>query len=121
MLQKLGQKAIGNAKTYYLLGQSLKQLGLFKDAKVILYKAQAYDCSLWRGNIIFNKVLITEAERNAIDVIDFNAIVNSNFGKNILFEDEIFPQAIYYEELTKEIIKKVKIYFDLKETRKEKL
>lgn len=115
LLQKTGQKAPGNATTYFLLGQSLKNLGLFRDAKVILYKAGAYDCSLWRGNIIFNKVLITESERNGIDVIDFNAIVNDNFGKNILFKDDIYPQAIYYQKLTKKISEKVTKYFNVKD------
>lgn len=115
LLQKLGQQTVGNAKTYYLLGQSLKNLGLFKDAKVILYQAQTYDCALWRGNIIFNKIMITEAEKHGVDIIDFNAIVNNNFGKNILFLDELYPQEIYYDTLIKQIYRKVKEYFNIKE------
>ena len=102
-LQELGNITLANAKTWYLLGQALKKSGLYKDAKSILYRAQAFDCGLWRGHMGFNKTLITSSEAHDIEVVDFNRIVNSNYGENILFFDEVTPQNIYYERLVDEL------------------
>ncbi len=106
-LQKILKKNLGNAQVYYLLGQALKKIGLFKDAKSLLYRAQTFDCHPFRGNMVFNRIQIQIAEKNEFDIIDFNKLVNTQFGQNVLFIDDIFPQNIFYDQLINKLTQKI--------------
>ena len=102
-LKKLLKENVANAQIYYLLGQALKEQGSFRDAKSLLYRAQAFDCKLFRGNMIFNRIQMQIAERNKVGVIDFNKMVNNEFGKGQIFIDDIFPVDDFYNQLVKEL------------------
>lgn len=107
------EAAPGNALSYHLLGQVLAKLGRFKEARVYLENSTAFDCETWRGNVLFNNMQRRLAEKNELPLIDFDDLVNQNYGKNILFLDELFPQELYYEQLMeiiqRSIIKSLKI------------
>ncbi|WP_372652089.1 hypothetical protein [Halobacteriovorax sp.] len=107
-LKKLLSQSIGNAQTYYLLGVAQLNQGLLKEAKENLSMAATYDCGNWRSNAIFNKLINRNAKKNGIKVIDFSEIVTRGLGRNITFEDEYYPQSIYYNKLQKELILTIK-------------
>lgn len=107
-LKKLLSQSIGNAQTYYLLGKAQLNQGLLKDAKENLAMAATYDCGNWRGNAIFNTLMNRNAKKNGIKAIDFSEIVTRGLGRNITFEDEYYPQSIYYNKLQKELILTIK-------------
>ncbi len=103
-LKRLLSQSIANAQTYFLLGRAQLGQGLISKAKKSLSLAAAYDCGNWRSNAIFNKLIIDNAKKNGIKVIDFSTIVESGLGRNITFVDEYYPQSIYYNKLQKELI-----------------
>ena len=111
-LQKILPKTRGHARAYYLLGQGLKRMGHFKDAKSVLYRAMLYDCWPFRGNMIFNRIQVQIAEKNQFEIIDFNRLVNRQYGQESsspsLFADDIFPQDIFYRKVVSELAGKVK-------------
>ncbi len=112
-LKKLLSQSIGNAQTYYLLGKAQLNQGLLKDAKENLSMAATYDCGNWRSNSIFNKLIIKNAKKNGIKSIDFSEIVTRGLGRNITFEDEYYPQSIYYNKLQKELMLTIKSIFKI--------
>ncbi len=111
-LQKILPQMHGHAQAYYLLGQGLKRMGHFKDAKSVLYRAMLYDCWPFRGNMIFNRIQVQIAEKNQFEIIDFNRLVNRQFNavdsSASLFTDDIYPQDVFYRQVISELTVKVK-------------
>lgn len=107
------EAAPGNALSYHLLGRITSKLGRFSESRAYLENSTAFDCDTWRGSVVFNNMIRRMAEKNELPMIDFDDLVNQNYGNNVLFLDEIFPQEIYYEQLVsllqKSIIKALKI------------
>ena len=97
-----------NARNHYLLGMTSKKIGKLQEAIESLKKASIYDCELWRGTPILNKILKQNIQKTGVNYIDFNQQIQSNFSKNILFFDEIYPQHIFYEKLLKTLKEKIK-------------
>lgn len=110
---QLAQNTTGNSLAQYYLGKTLINLGRFQEARRALYFAGVYDCSLWRGNIVFNKIIIEETEKLNIPLIDFNGMINANLGKDVLFIDKIYPQEIYWEQLTTKLVSDIKTLLQL--------
>lgn len=109
--QRLGELqplSLANAKSYYLLGMATKGIGRAQDARGILYRASAFDCSQGRPTLIGYKILLENMERESVPLIDFNRIVNRSFGSNVLFFDEFIPQGIFYQELMDELKAEIK-------------
>ena len=107
------EAAPGNALTYHLMGKISTALGRYKEARTYLENSSAFDCETWRGNVVFNNMMRRIAEKNELPLIDFDDMVNQNYGENILFLDDYYPQEIYYESLVpvlqRSIIKSLKI------------
>lgn len=112
-LKSLLSQSIGNAQTYYLLGKALLNQGRIKESKENFNLAATYDCGNWRSNIIFSKMITASAKKNNIKVLDFAEIVESGFGRNITFIDELYPQAIYYSKLQNELILTIKTILNI--------
>ena len=97
----------GNALSFYLRGQSYKRMGQLRKAKASLYRAGLYDCDTSRGSIIFNKIMLTLAEKQNLTIVDFNSIVNNNFGEEKLFIEDLYPKKAYYQQLIGVVEKEV--------------
>ena len=108
LLTPLAKNTFGNARTHFLLGRAYLLEGNLKKSKEQFSIASALDCANWRANPIFNKLLVNHSKKNDIKVIDFSKIVDASFGKNITFKDDLFPQDLYYQKLSKEIILTIK-------------
>jgi len=104
----------GNALSVYLHGKAAMALGKEKEAKRLLNMATALECENWRSNAIFNSIIKDSALSNDLHFIDFHFGITRSLGKNVLFMDDIYPQALFYQALSKEIIKKIKIIFKLR-------
>jgi hypothetical protein len=89
-----------NAKLLYIHGKIAKNLGKTKEAAKYLKLSSAFDCNLWRGNIVYNSILKKVARNNEISVFDFQKLIESEWTQNITFMDDIYPQNIYYEKLS---------------------
>lgn len=99
----LGNSIQGNAKNYYLLGMALENMGRFEEAALALNQGSAFDCHPWRSNIVFNNIIRTKINEKNVYVVDFDKIVNQNFGIRNLFIDEIYPKMEFYDILGVEI------------------
>lgn len=100
--------ANASAKVMFVHGKIAKNLGKLKEAAFYLKMAMAYDCKQWRGNPVYNKILTQIAIRNDVPILDFQKILERQWTKNILFEDEIYPQNLYYEKVAKILAAKIK-------------
>jgi hypothetical protein len=69
------------------------------EARQALEKAAIFDCKEWRASPIHNQLINKTASKTKSVVFDFNELVYSNWGKNILFESALYPQNLYYEQL----------------------
>ena len=112
-LQVLLKENVYHAQIYYLLGQALVQIGKYRDAKSFFYRARALDCQLAQGNMIFNRIQVQIAEKNEFEIVDFNRLVNSRYGREKLFQNDFFPQEIYYDRLISELVLRVKEILNL--------
>jgi hypothetical protein len=97
-----------NAKVHYLHGKITKKLGLMKEANNALELAIAYDCVQWRGNPVYNRMLVKAARNNDVLVLDFNKLVLKEWGYNTIFSDEIYPQNLYFERVTEALSFRIK-------------
>ena len=60
---RLAQDSPGNAHSFFLRGQAYQREGKMREAKVSFYRAGIYDCDTSQGNIIVNKIMLTEGEK----------------------------------------------------------
>lgn len=104
-IKNLASKTISNARSFYLYGQAARKMGKFQKARLILSLASVYDCEQWRSNMVFNSIIKNRAflNENEIYLIDFDEIVNSQYGHNVLFLNKIYPQNIFYKRFSKDI------------------
>lgn len=112
-LKKLLPKTIANAKTYYTLGRVAQGLGKLKEARKLLELVSVFDCQQKRPNIIYNSIIKNKAAVHEILIADFNEMVNSDFGKNQLFLDELIPQEIYYRKLIETLSEMIRLILRL--------
>ena len=99
MAEKLVRASPGNARSLYLRGMAYKSLGKLREAKAAFYRAGAFDCDTSRGNIVLNKLMVTWAEKQNLTVVDFNNMVNNDFGEENIFIESLFPAKHYYQQL----------------------
>ena len=97
--EQLAKDSPGNTRSFYLRGLAYKSAGELRNAKASLYRARLFDCDTSQGSIIFNKTMVTAAEKQNFTIIDFNSMVNNNFGEEGLFVESFFPQKRYYQQL----------------------
>jgi hypothetical protein len=86
-----------NAQLFFLHGQIAKRLGLIDEAKLSLLEASAYDCQPWRASEVQNSIIRKVARDHQVILFDFAKLVEKDWGENVIFADEIFPQHLYYE------------------------
>lgn len=99
-----------NARSYYLLGRAAQGVGDIKTARAALMKATVFDCANWRGNAVYNAIIKGYAQKNQINVLDFDQFMSSKLGDEGLFQDEIVPQNVFYQSMVSElgdILKKI--------------
>ena len=102
-LELLKKKVLGNSKLLYFSGISTEKLGFPKTAEKILQKSAVFDCGAWRGNKIFNNIIREASQKHDLFLIDFDKIVNSQFGKGPLFLGDTYPQTFFYKQVIEEI------------------
>lgn len=95
---KLVEQHAGNAELFYIHGQIAKRLGNIAESTDALLKASAYDCEAWRATEVHNSIIRKVAKENQVLLFDFAALVQSDFGQNTTFFDEIHPQNLYYDK-----------------------
>jgi hypothetical protein len=109
----LAENTPANAYNYYLKGMSAIENGIFSEALGALQMATAYDCRVWRGNVVLNQLLMGLADAGEVRVIDFDYLVNQNLGRDSLFLNELYPQEPYYLRLTQQLIDEIKRIYRL--------
>ena len=97
-LKELNQKIIGNALNFHLLGSVYYKTGQMAKAREEYTKAAAYDCSPWRTNPVHNIIIEKAALQNNVTLVNFDKLVNRNFGQDVTFLSELYPQHIYYQQ-----------------------
>lgn len=100
--------ANASAKVMFIHGKVAKNLGKLKEASKFLKLAMAYDCKQWRGNPVYNSIMKKIAIRNDVPILDFQRILEQQWTQNVLFDDEIYPQNLYYEKVASILAAQVK-------------
>ncbi|MCR9204369.1 MAG: hypothetical protein NXH75_07325 [Halobacteriovoraceae bacterium] len=93
-----------HALALHTMGNLLVSQGQYQDAKRAYFQSMIYDCGMTRANPILLKILMEQFEKKEFKIIDFNRMVTSFVGRNILFEGPRKPQSIYYERLIDKMI-----------------
>ncbi len=88
-----------NAKIFYVHGQIASSLGFNKEAQKALQMGVALDCKQWRGSPIYNQILKKVGRKNEVLVFDFDKLLIKEKQKNIVFQDDVYPQNLYYERV----------------------
>ncbi len=100
--------APNNAKILYLHGKVAKNLNRIQESIDHLKLASAYDCNLWRGNIVYNSILRKVSKDKETALYDFQKLIESEWMQNITFLDDVYPQSIYFEKLSKGLAARIK-------------
>lgn len=100
--------APNNAKVLYIHGKVSKNLGKQEEAINYLKLASAYDCKLWRGNVVYNSILRQVSAEKEIALFDFQRLLENEWNKNITFMDDVYPQGLYFEKLSKGLAARIK-------------
>jgi hypothetical protein len=98
-LKKISKSALTNSESYWMLGQMANQLGRMSEAEEYLQLAHAYDCAPKTANIVTNSIIRHKAKVSGSPLVDFDRLINSHYGKNILFLSEHNPQDLYWNQM----------------------
>ncbi|MBT3982540.1 MAG: hypothetical protein HOE90_14375 [Bacteriovoracaceae bacterium] len=96
--KKAVEKFEGNALSHYLKGITLSKLGRTEEAIEALLASTAFDCRLWRSNLVTNSIIRKISRKFSVPLFDYEEFINSDFGKNTLFQDKVTPQDFYTEK-----------------------
>lgn len=105
LLKKLNEQNPANSDINYLLGMAHKGNGDMKKAKYFLEMANAYDCQIDRSSIVFNSIVERLAKFYELPFMDFQGLVYNQWNTNVLFQDNLTPQGIYYQLAMEELSK----------------
>lgn len=109
MAQKLSDVTTANAQSFYLLGLAARGAGDQQISRQAFQKASVFDCLNWRGNSVYNSIIAKEGRKNLIPVIDFDLQINSGESPDKAFADDIYPKAVFYQSLAKELGETIKL------------
>jgi hypothetical protein len=112
-LLPLASNSIGNARTHFQLGRAYLLEGNVKKAKEQFFLSSSFDCANWRVTPVFNKLLDAHAKKTDTTFLDFALFVESGLGRDVTFKDDIYPQDLYYQRFSKEIIQTIKNIFKI--------
>lgn len=111
--KELAKNSLANPMNHYLKGQAAKKMGRLTEARASLQLAAVYDCGLWRSNMAINNLITQTAKRDDLYFVDFDFLVNQNFGRDEVFLNQLYPQNLYYQNFMQEFIKIVRQVFQL--------
>lgn len=106
--KKLKLEVQGNAHVHYVFGKAAYFAGKQQEAMENLYLATLYDCVPWRTNHAYNMIIRKMANQYSTPLFDFDDLINSYYGRNILFLDELYPQSIFYRVLGENLRRELK-------------
>ncbi len=110
----LSNETFGNALSFFQLGQSALGLGKTKMAREAFQKSTVFDCSHWRGNAVYNAIIKKEGGKQFVHIIDFDQFMSASLSKEGLFNDEIFPQTLFYYSVIQELEETIKKILSIK-------
>ncbi len=103
----------GNANLEFMLGRAARESGQLALAKEAFYKGVAFDCELWRAHPVLNQLNRNLAQEYGQTLIDFDLLVNGQFGKDTLFLNDSYPQDVYFKLVSNFLKEKLKKIFNL--------
>lgn len=106
--KELALIANSSAQVLHFHGLVSKRIGKLSEAVKYLELASAYDCQNWRGNPVYNQIIESAAKTHDVAFFDFQKMLKDNWGKNITFQDEIYPQNFYMEEMASALAARIK-------------
>lgn len=112
-LMELAPTNQGNAEYYFDLGQVLKNLNQKAQGISEIEKSMAYDCRLWRGGEIYNVIQQRAAAKAEVFYFDFSQMLKDQWGNNLTFFDELYPQDFYYQKAVNILGSMLKKYFKI--------
>lgn len=111
--KELAHNSLANSLNHYLKGQAAKKMGRLSEARAGLQLAAVYDCGLWRSHMVINNLIGQTAKRDDLFFIDFDFLVNQNFGRDEVFLNQLYPQNLYYQKFMQEFIQIIRQVFQL--------
>ena len=100
---KLITQFTGNARLFFMHGQIAKRLGYSDEARNALLQSTAFDCDPWRATAVYNSIIRRVAKNHQVILFDFAKLLENEYGQNVTFFDELYPQNLYYEQGTKQL------------------
>lgn len=107
-LKSLLKVSIGNAYTKYLEGLLAFKTAKYQEAKDAFKLARALDCTDRGANIVINEIIRQVAIQKDVMVVDYENIINDQFGSDILFLNGDSPQFIKWDVLTKKLAESIR-------------
>jgi tetratricopeptide (TPR) repeat protein len=111
-LTNLATEFPDNAMVHYLLGQTYRALGKFDEAKNELELTRALDCAPAGATSIHNIILRRFAASKNVTLVDLDALVNSYYGKRVLFTPAGAPDPVFYEGLIPILVNQISPSFN---------
>jgi hypothetical protein len=99
----LAKATYSNARSFYILGKAALGAGDIRAAREALLQATVFDCSSWRGNVVYNSIIKNLAASSQLNVVDFDQLMSSQLSSEGLFFDELVPQNVFYQSMIKEL------------------
>ena len=87
----------GNAQLFYTHGLITKRLGYNDEAKNAFLQATAFECDPWRATAVYNSIIRKVASNHQVILFDFSKLLENEWGNNVTFFDELYPQNLYYD------------------------
>lgn len=113
LLMELAPTNQGNAEYFFELGQILKNLNQKNQGIAEIEKSMAFDCKLWRGGEIYNVIQKRAAGKYEVFYFDFSQMLKDQWGNNLTFFDELYPQDFYYQKAVNILGSMLKKYFKI--------
>ncbi len=88
--------------------QVMLKTGKQKQAIKYFKQAIAFDCGNKYGNPVYNSILKKYADKYNITYFDFEEMINKNIAQAGVFQDEVYPQDIYYQNLIDALADRIK-------------
>lgn len=83
---------------FYKSKSSLK-LGDITESKQHSSFSTVYDCQSWRGNSVYNSIMMKNIKDFDLNFVDFYKQLQDYGHSDTLFLDDLYPQNIYYKEM----------------------
>lgn len=113
-LSELAPGLVANADAWYMLGIAAQSMGLREEALQALTKAKMFDCDALTSGPVFNAIMRKVSQETGVFLIDFDKMMEGQYGRNELFLSDRFPQTLYYQALARDTAKVIRQVFDLK-------